>query len=603
MAPFNTHSPQRRGTDSQRDTLQISQLSKRAYIFPILRRVCFATSALTLAAALTPLACAPGGYDAFWDRANQPYDDEIVGLEVTGQAQSVANGYIMSTRPTATGLLLSQLDDVLSDSNVGGIDDDVEFGIDGGDLGLDLDEEADSCPLQTEWSLGQSVSCRGLSTLATGFAFNAATPLQQRLQQDVAQRHGQTLNADEITYVSSWNNEAIYSGIRSGSVMATEVLREMDFCDQRLAAEERAFRFGEEQGKALVAEAEGNVIPSTPKTQCNTDSMSVAVRAEAMDKARNANKACAGVQLDSIFDTIAVERYESKRKEGLQSGIDDAYELLRVRLVSSWECEAPEPPPAPVVPDQPEPDTTPSDDCQCWARHSGAGPVYCFPKDSFGSGGPYHGGDLEQKSYNTRQCVPEYPSTPKPIGSPLVFDLDSDGIKLSYKKVSFDLAHTGDLVEIPAIVGADALLALDLDGNGKIDSGAELFGNSTSCGDFGRCVDGIQALAFHESNVDRVIDRKDPIFSELLLWKDANQDGASQANELSALDDHDIVRVGLDATLDQAWVDDRGNSASRAITFTRSNGEEDFVHDVWFALTFDKMPKDLRAAGIVTTDF
>ncbi len=68
---------------------------------------------------------------------------------------------------------------------------------------------------------------------------------------------------------------------------------------------------------------------------------------------------------------------------------------------------------------------------------------------------------------------------------PLVFDLDGDGLELTARSsVSplFDI--DGDhFAERVGWVGADdGLLALDHNGNGKIDNISELFGNATTSG-------------------------------------------------------------------------------------------------------------------------
>jgi hypothetical protein len=72
-------------------------------------------------------------------------------------------------------------------------------------------------------------------------------------------------------------------------------------------------------------------------------------------------------------------------------------------------------------------------------------------------------------------------------------------------------------------------IALDRDGDGKITSGAELFGDST-----GDARDGFEALAQLDANRDGVIDRDDPAFAKLVLWRD-DGDRLSQPHELRPL--------------------------------------------------------------------
>lgn len=82
-------------------------------------------------------------------------------------------------------------------------------------------------------------------------------------------------------------------------------------------------------------------------------------------------------------------------------------------------------------------------------------------------------------------------------------------------------------------------LALDKDKNGKIDTGAELFG------DVNGFDDGFKNLAFYDDNKDNVIDEKDKIFADLLLWNDKNGDGKSQKNELMKLSDMGVSSIAL----------------------------------------------------------
>jgi hypothetical protein len=84
------------------------------------------------------------------------------------------------------------------------------------------------------------------------------------------------------------------------------------------------------------------------------------------------------------------------------------------------------------------------------------------------------------------------------------------------------------------ITAAASFLAADLDGNGKIDNGTELFGAATAAVD-GNAQNGFDALATLDSNHDGMIDRADPVWGKLTLWRDADLDGVTDANELTPL--------------------------------------------------------------------
>ncbi len=93
-------------------------------------------------------------------------------------------------------------------------------------------------------------------------------------------------------------------------------------------------------------------------------------------------------------------------------------------------------------------------------------------------------------------------------------------------------------------------LARDLNGNGLIDNGGELFGNLTHSS-------GFAALEELDSNDDGQIDRRDTAFNSLLLWNDANGDGISQAAELSRLVDYrsslQVTSISLKANLGRSF--------------------------------------------------
>jgi hypothetical protein len=141
------------------------------------------------------------------------------------------------------------------------------------------------------------------------------------------------------------------------------------------------------------------------------------------------------------------------------------------------------------------------------------------PQICFGGGGGC-GCDLEQDP---------------PPGCPLVLNPGRGPWRLSGADVTFDLDADGDRDPMgwTAAGSSLAFLVTDVNGNGEIDDGSELFGIGTILPNGERAADGFLALGQHDGNGDHVINAADAIWSSLLLWTDANHDAMSQPGELT----------------------------------------------------------------------
>jgi hypothetical protein len=114
--------------------------------------------------------------------------------------------------------------------------------------------------------------------------------------------------------------------------------------------------------------------------------------------------------------------------------------------------------------------------------------------------------------------------------------------------VLFDIDATGRPIRIAwTAAGAPmAFLAVDRNQNGKIEDGAELFGNHTPMPSGATASNGFEGLAQYDSNHDGIIDVNDPIWPSLLLWADLNHDGISQPAELMSVSESTVVAISLD---------------------------------------------------------
>ncbi len=116
---------------------------------------------------------------------------------------------------------------------------------------------------------------------------------------------------------------------------------------------------------------------------------------------------------------------------------------------------------------------------------------------------------------------------------PLVINFEGGSANLTETKFDFDLDSDGKADKISFTGSNSGFLALDVNSNGKIDNGKELFGPSTGNG-FGE-------LAQYDEDGNNWIDEADSIYEKLHIWtKDANGQ-----DQLFALKDKDVGAIYL----------------------------------------------------------
>ncbi|CAM09824.1 iron-regulated protein FrpC [Neisseria meningitidis FAM18] len=172
------------------------------------------------------------------------------------------------------------------------------------------------------------------------------------------------------------------------------------------------------------------------------------------------------------------------------------------------------------------------------------------------------------------------------VYDPLALDLDGDGIETvatkGFSGSLFDHNRDGIRTATGWVAADDGLLVRDLNGNGIIDNGAELFGDNTKLADGSFAKHGYAALAELDSNGDNIINAADAAFQTLRVWQDLNQDGISQANELRTLEE-----LGIQS-LDLAYKDvnknlGNGNTLAQQGSYTKTNGTTAKMGDLLLA--------------------
>src|SRR4051812_19872847 len=151
----------------------------------------------------------------------------------------------------------------------------------------------------------------------------------------------------------------------------------------------------------------------------------------------------------------------------------------------------------------------------------------------YGGGGGGGGGAGDDGGGTNNEDLPCFPGIDvNCYSSPILINFEKGDYRLtgSNAPVLFDMSGSGHPRPMGwTAAGADeAFLWLDRNNNGKVTSGAELFGNFTPLQNGQLARNGFEALRELDTNNDGVIDERDPIWSRLMLWRDLNHNGISE---------------------------------------------------------------------------
>lgn len=155
---------------------------------------------------------------------------------------------------------------------------------------------------------------------------------------------------------------------------------------------------------------------------------------------------------------------------------------------------------------------------------------------------------------------------------PLVVNFDGASAALTKTKFSFDIDMDGDEDQISFATAGSGFLALDVNGDGAINDGSELFGPGTG--------DGFKSLAEHDLDGNGWIDENDDIYSRLRIWV-KDEDGNDQLFALGAKGIGAIYLGNVSAGFD---IKDSANQTQGTIAktgvFLRENGAAGTIQHV-----------------------
>lgn len=125
-----------------------------------------------------------------------------------------------------------------------------------------------------------------------------------------------------------------------------------------------------------------------------------------------------------------------------------------------------------------------------------------------------------QRSYHEESSTTLRMGNAVQLTDPLVINFNGTAAQLQEGgRFTFDLDADGTADSLAQLASGSGFLALDLNGNGRIDDGRELFGPTLG--------DGYKELAMHDQDGNGWIDENDAVFEQLRVWV-PTEDGGGQ---------------------------------------------------------------------------
>lgn len=148
--------------------------------------------------------------------------------------------------------------------------------------------------------------------------------------------------------------------------------------------------------------------------------------------------------------------------------------------------------------------------------------------------------------------------------------------------VNFDLDKNGFAEKTAWTKNNDGFLAIDLNGNGFIDDGGELFGDNFIMPDGKISSTGFEALKSLDEDDNNRIDENDSVFKELFVWFDTENKGFTDGGELKKLTEIGILYIDLNYVSDTYEQEESGTRREETSYVYFNDGSTKRISEFWF---------------------
>ncbi len=146
--------------------------------------------------------------------------------------------------------------------------------------------------------------------------------------------------------------------------------------------------------------------------------------------------------------------------------------------------------------------------------------------------------------------------------------------------VLFDFDENGKAERVPWPTTPDnGWLVWDRNGNGFVDDAGELVGNRTPLPDGARANNGFEVLRALDRNRDGLVDSTEAAVSPLMMWRDWNRNGTSEAGELVSLPSLGVSAISCEYSLSRRR-DEFGNLFRYRAPIYFASAQRRFAYDV-----------------------